>query len=238
MLSICLIISVVFKIFSTAILLAVSVTYLNGVERKIIGVLQKLIIPDSDRFICLVQAFVDNLKLFVKKTTLQNNSNIIIFLLVPVILFLLSLIGWAVLPLPYKSALANYILILHFDLPTVYKFESILDQIYNICGHLGTEELNSSSLVEDSDLRDPTKLEEKNQDLLDKKVLEEEKYQEMVKQLLKKNNPDLLVTEELVTKYLELLDKEIRKVENEYLSVLLFYSSAVFIVGLKWYFYY
>ena len=114
-------------------------------------------------------------------------------------MFLLSLIGWSVIPFPFKSVLDDYVLIPHFDLPTVYKFESIFDQIKNICGHLGMEEeLNSLSLVEDSDLRDPTKLEEKNQDLLDKKVLKEEKYRKMVKQL-KKNNPDLLITEELVT---------------------------------------
>ena len=132
------------------------------------GSIQRRIGHSVAGFIGLLQAFADVLKLFVKETTLPNNSNIIVFLFAPILSFLLGLISWAVIPFPFKLVLADYVLIPHFDLPTVYKFESIFDQIKNICGHSGMGELNSSSLVEDSDFRDPTKLEEKNQDLLKK----------------------------------------------------------------------
>ena len=54
-----------------------------------------------------MQALADGLKLFVKETTLPSNSNIIIFLLAPVLCFTLSLIGWAVIPFSYGSVVSD-----------------------------------------------------------------------------------------------------------------------------------
>ena len=229
-------IMIVLKILSIAIPLFISIAYFTGVGRKMMGAIQRRIGPNAAGFISLLQAFADGLKLFVKKTILPSNLNITIFLFTFVVLFLLSLVGWSVIPFFSKPVLADYVLISHFDLPTVYKFESIFDQIKNIFGHLSTEELNSPSSVEDPDLRVPTELEEKYPDLLEKKVLKTEKYREMVKQMLEKTNPDLLITDGMVTKYLELLEKEIQKAENEHFSVWLFFGSLFFTVISKWYF--
>jgi NADH-quinone oxidoreductase subunit H len=62
------------------------------------GAIQRRRGPNVIGFIGLLTSFADGLKLFVKETTLPSNSNIIVFLLAPMLSFLLSLISWAVIP--------------------------------------------------------------------------------------------------------------------------------------------
>ena len=101
------IIIIILKILSITIPLLISVAYFTVAERKIMGAIQRRRGPNVVGFIGLLQAFADGLKLFVKETTLPSNSNIIIFLLAPVLAFLLSLIGWAVIPFSHKIVLAD-----------------------------------------------------------------------------------------------------------------------------------
>ena len=54
-----------------------------------------------------MQALADGLKLFVKETTLPSNSNIFIFVLAPILSFILSLIGWAVVPFGHTIVLSD-----------------------------------------------------------------------------------------------------------------------------------
>jgi NADH-quinone oxidoreductase subunit H len=98
---------VILKILSITIPLLISVAYFTVAERKIMGAIQRRRGPNVIGFIGLLQAFADGLKLFVKETTLPSNSNIIIFLLAPILAFLLSLIGWAVIPFSHKIVLAD-----------------------------------------------------------------------------------------------------------------------------------
>ena len=49
----------------------------------------------------------DGLKLFVKETTLPGTSNIIMFVLAPTVTFILSLVGWAVIPFSEKIVLKD-----------------------------------------------------------------------------------------------------------------------------------
>jgi NADH-quinone oxidoreductase subunit H len=55
----------------------------------------------------LLQALADGLKLFVKETTLPSNSNLIVFILAPMLAFTLSLICWAVIPFSNKIVAAD-----------------------------------------------------------------------------------------------------------------------------------
>jgi NADH-quinone oxidoreductase subunit H len=98
---------ILLKIISITIPLLISVAYFTVAERKIMGAIQRRRGPNVIGFIGLLQAFADGLKLFVKETTLPSNSNIIIFLLAPLLSFLLSLIGWAVIPFSHKIVLAD-----------------------------------------------------------------------------------------------------------------------------------
>ena len=101
------IIILLLKILSITIPLLISVAFFTVAERKIMGAIQRRRGPNVIGFIGLLQAFADGLKLFVKETTLPSNSNILIFLLAPILSFLLSLIGWAVIPFSHKIVLAD-----------------------------------------------------------------------------------------------------------------------------------
>jgi len=95
------------KILSIIIPLLISVAFFTLVERKIMGAIQRRRGPNVIGFLGLLQALADGLKLFVKETTLPTTSNIKIFLLAPILTFILSLIGWAVVPFAHKAVLAD-----------------------------------------------------------------------------------------------------------------------------------
>lgn len=90
---------IVLKILSIVLPLLISVAYFTIAERKIMGSIQRRRGPNVIGFLGLLQPLADGLKLFVKETIFPSNSNIYLFLLAPVLSFLLSLIGWAVIPL-------------------------------------------------------------------------------------------------------------------------------------------
>ena len=95
------------KILSITIPMLIAVAYFTVSERKIMGAIQRRRGPNVIGFIGLLQALADGLKLFVKETTLPSNSNLLIFLLAPILSFLLSVIGWAVIPFSHKVVLAD-----------------------------------------------------------------------------------------------------------------------------------
>jgi len=98
---------IILKIFSIIIPLLIAVAFFTVAERKIMGAIQRRRGPNVIGFIGLLQALADGLKLFVKETTLPTTSNIKIFLFAPILTFILSLIGWAVIPFSHKAVLAD-----------------------------------------------------------------------------------------------------------------------------------
>jgi len=82
--------------------------------------------PNVIGFLGLLQALADGLKLFVKETTLPNNSNIILFLFAPILSFVLSLIGWAVIPF------CNQIVIADINLGILYLFAISSLNVYSL----------------------------------------------------------------------------------------------------------
>lgn len=88
----------ILKILSIIVPLLISVAYFTIAERKIMGAIQRRRGPNVVGFIGLLQPFADGLKLFTKETTLPTNANTGIFLLAPSIAFILSLIGWSIIP--------------------------------------------------------------------------------------------------------------------------------------------
>lgn len=93
------IICIILKILSIIVPLLISVAYFTIAERKLMGSIQRRKGPNVIGFLGLLQPLADGLKLFVKETIFPSNSNIYIFLLAPLLTFILSLIGWAVIPL-------------------------------------------------------------------------------------------------------------------------------------------
>ena len=84
-----------------------SVAYLTYWERKIIGWMQLRKGPNVVGPLGLMQPFADGLKLFLKETVIPSGANPIIFLLSPMITFVLALIAWAVIPFDDGWVLAD-----------------------------------------------------------------------------------------------------------------------------------
>ena len=97
----------ILKILSIIVPVLIAVAFFTVAERKIMGAIQRRKGPNVIGFLGLLQALADGLKLFVKETTLPSNSNIIVFLVAPLLAFILSLIGWAVIPFSNNLVIAD-----------------------------------------------------------------------------------------------------------------------------------
>lgn len=78
--------------------LLIAVAYFTLVERKFMGSMQKRRGPNVIGFMGLFQPLADGLKLFAKETIFPSNANVILFVLAPIMTFVLSLVGWVVIP--------------------------------------------------------------------------------------------------------------------------------------------
>lgn len=86
------------KILIIIIPLLISVAYFTLAERKIMGAMQRRRGPNVIGVFGLLQPLADGLKLLVKETIIPSNSNKLLFILSPIITFVISLMGWAVIP--------------------------------------------------------------------------------------------------------------------------------------------
>ena len=121
-----IIILFVLKILAVVVPLLIAVAFFTVAERKIMGIIQRRKGPNVIGYMGMLQALADGLKLFVKETTLPSNSNIVIFLLAPVLCFVLSLIGWAVIPFTYGAVVAD------INLGIIYLFAVSSLNVYSI----------------------------------------------------------------------------------------------------------
>ena len=97
----------ILKILAIVVPVLIAVAFFTVAERKIMGAIQRRRGPNVIGFMGLLQALADGLKLFVKETTLPSNSNLVIFLLAPMLSFILSLINWAVIPFSTNLVIAD-----------------------------------------------------------------------------------------------------------------------------------
>nr|YP_009446458.1 NADH dehydrogenase subunit 1 [Ancoracysta twista]ATY40946.1 NADH dehydrogenase subunit 1 [Ancoracysta twista] len=89
---------VLIKILALVVPLLVAIAYFTLAERKVLSSIQLRRGPNVVGIYGLLQPLADGVKLLLKETILPSNANTVLFLLAPVITFLLSLIGWAVIP--------------------------------------------------------------------------------------------------------------------------------------------
>ncbi|WP_341755409.1 NADH-quinone oxidoreductase subunit NuoH [Candidatus Tisiphia endosymbiont of Ptychoptera albimana] len=98
---------VALKVLSITIPLLLCVAYLTYAERRVIGLMQLRKGPNVVGPFGLLQPIADAVKLLFKETIIPNQADKILFTLAPMVTFVLSLIGWAVIPFDKKLVLAD-----------------------------------------------------------------------------------------------------------------------------------
>jgi len=102
-----LILITLLKIIVIIVPLLICVAYFTLAERKILGAIQRRRGPNVIGVYGLLQPLADGFKLLVKETILPSNANKFIFVLSPIITFVISLMGWAVIPYNKYAVLAD-----------------------------------------------------------------------------------------------------------------------------------
>ncbi|VVC38941.1 NADH:ubiquinone oxidoreductase, subunit 1, conserved site,NADH:ubiquinone oxidoreductase, subunit [Cinara cedri] len=88
----------VLKIIFLLVPLLLSVAYLVYFERKVIGAIQLRHGPSVVGPFGLLQPFADAIKLIIKEPIIPLKANTILFIIAPMLTFILALIAWAVIP--------------------------------------------------------------------------------------------------------------------------------------------
>jgi len=94
-------------IVAITIPLLLCIAYLTYAERRIIAAMQMRRGPNVVGPFGLLQPIADAVKLMFKEVIFPAKANKFVFILAPIVTFVLSLIGWAVIPFGEGKALAN-----------------------------------------------------------------------------------------------------------------------------------
>jgi len=89
---------IVAQVLAIVVPLLICVAFLTLAERKVIAAIQLRKGPNVVGPFGLLQPFADGLKLLLKETIIPSGANRGVFILAPMITFLLSLVAWAVIP--------------------------------------------------------------------------------------------------------------------------------------------
>jgi NADH-quinone oxidoreductase subunit H len=94
-------------ILMIAVPLLLAIAYLTYAERKVIAAMQLRQGPMVVGPMGLLQPIADGIKLLHKETVVPSGANKIVFILAPLVTFVLALIGWAVIPFGETLVLAD-----------------------------------------------------------------------------------------------------------------------------------
>nr|WQF69690.1 NADH dehydrogenase subunit 1 [Ceramothamnion sp.] len=98
---------ILLKIIFIIVPLLIAIAYMTLAERKVMAAIQRRKGPNIVGIFGLLQPLADGLKLFVKETVLPSSANLNIFILSPILTFLLALISWCVLPISEGTVFAD-----------------------------------------------------------------------------------------------------------------------------------
>ncbi len=109
------------KILVITVPLLLAVAFLTLAERKVMASMQRRKGPNVVGVFGLFQPIADGLKLAVKEPVLPSSANVIIFLVAPLLTFLLSQVAWAVIPFGEGLVLAD----IHVGLLYIFAISSL-----------------------------------------------------------------------------------------------------------------
>ena len=95
------------QIVAIVVPLLLAVAYLTYAERKVIAAMQLRKGPNVVGPFGLLQPLADGLKLFAKETIIPASANRLVFILAPMVTFVLALVAWAVIPFGDGMVLAD-----------------------------------------------------------------------------------------------------------------------------------
>lgn len=99
--------AILLQIMAIIVPLLIGVAYLTYAERKVMAAMQLRQGPNIVGPFGLLQPLADGLKLFAKETIVPTGANSIVFVIAPMLTFMLSLVAWAVIPFGEGLVLAN-----------------------------------------------------------------------------------------------------------------------------------
>ncbi len=95
------------KVLLTVVPLLLAVAYLTYFERKVIAAIHLRRGPNVVGPYGLLQPLADGMKLFFKETVIPTGANKGVFILAPMLTFILALIAWAVIPVGEGMVIAD-----------------------------------------------------------------------------------------------------------------------------------
>jgi len=99
---------VLIKILIIVVPLLISVAYFTLAERKVLGAIHRRMGPNVVGTYGLLQPLADGFKLFVKESIMPSNANKLLFIVSPILTFIISLLGWAIIPFDKYAVLAEF----------------------------------------------------------------------------------------------------------------------------------
>src|SRR5919206_4393468 len=85
----------------------IAVAYLTLAERKVMAAMQMRKGPNVVGPFGLLQPFADAIKMLMKETVIPSGANRLLFLLAPMLTFMLAMLAWAVIPVNEGWAIAD-----------------------------------------------------------------------------------------------------------------------------------